>query len=510
MASFWGKIGGEISKIRNKAVGFIGGNFHRGYKLDSTKVDYEFARNLYRNTADDYKLGAGFAKPIINTQVSFMGIPTFKSQEEKAQEILTKFAESNQTEMQKTHLNALREGDCYVWITREESKNLSLYPERETLLVYNIIPPEQVQDVVIDPITGEPLEYVLKSSHDWKDDRGNRKQGTVTQRIGIELNESDTKYTGYRKIEIDGDTPPGIEAGKKTTPWDFIPIIHFKNDSDENEKYGRSEIEVIEPFLKAYHDVTLHAMQGSKMHSTPKLKLKLKDVTGFLKNNFGITDIPKFYKGGGKINLDGNEMVILSQDDEAEFIEANSSTGDAKDLLKLLFYCIVDASETPEFVFGVHTPASQASTKEQMPVLIRSVEKKRESFKKNWLHMARVVLAMTKTSENINLSSYEAFLSWDKIDPRTGEEIANEIKTTVEGIVMALNNDLISHEAAVSYLSGLVETMNDYETDDKDVVSEKDRIMKSKLDRERMSDSEFLEKQLENIKKRLDKQKEVA
>lgn len=510
MDSFWGKITGEMSKLRDRAYGFLGGAFHRSYKLNSTKVDYELARSLYRNTEDEYKLGAGFAKPIINTQVSFMGVPSFRSQEDKAQEVLTKFTELNQTEMQKTHLNALREGDCYVWITREESKNLSLYPEKETLLVYNIIPPEQVQDVVIDPITSEPLEYILKSSHNWKDDKGNRKQGTVTQRIGIELNDSRTRYTGYRDIEVEGDTPPGVEVGKKPTPWDFIPIVHFKNDSDENDKYGRSEIEVIEPFLKAYHDVTLHAMQGSKMHSTPKLKLKLKDVSGFLRNNFGITDIPKFYKEGGEINLDGNEMVILTEHDDAEFIEARSATGDAKDLLKLLFFCIVDASETPEFVFGVHTPASQASTKEQMPVLIRSVEKKRESFKKNWLHLARIVLAMTTSSENISFSSFETSLSWDKIDPRTGEEIANEIKTTVEGVSMALDKDLISHEAAVTYLSKLVETMNDYETDDKDVMGEKDRIMKSKLDRERMSDSEFLEKQLDQIKKTLNENRRTA
>src|SRR5699024_1893409 len=126
---------------------------------------------------------------------------------------------------------------------------------------------------------------------------------------------------------------------------DFIPIVHFKNAADEFEKYGRSEIEIIEPFIKSYHDVMLHAMQGSKMHSTPRLKLKLKDISGFLRNNMGIDDVPKFIKEGGQLSLDGNEMVILSEDDEAEFIEARSSTGDAKELLKLLFFCIVDASE---------------------------------------------------------------------------------------------------------------------------------------------------------------------
>ena len=35
----------------------------------------------------------------------------------------------------------------------------------------------------------------------------------------------------------------------------------------------------------------IHAISGSKIHSTPKIKLKLKDVSKFLQNNF-----PQAYK----------------------------------------------------------------------------------------------------------------------------------------------------------------------------------------------------------------------
>lgn len=510
MVSFWGKVTGEMSKLRESAYRFFGGSFHNAYKLDSSKVSYERARELYRNTNNDYKLGAGFAKPVVNAQVAFIGVPTFINQEDKAQEALDDFFKLNKSEMQKTTLNSLREGDCYVWITREESKNRSLFPELKTRLVYNVIPPEQVRDIALDPVTNEPIEYILESAHEWEDERGNKKKGTITQRIGVEQNDSQTAHVGYRNIEVDGDVPPGVEVGKKNTPWDFIPIVHFKNDSDENEKYGRSEIEAIEPYLKAYHDVMLHAMQGSKMHSTPRLKLKLKDVAGFLKNNFGVDEPVKFAKQGGQINLDGHEMLILAADDEAEFIEAKSATGDAKELLKLLFFCVVDTSETPEFVFGVHTPSNQASVKEQMPVFIRNIENKRERISKNWQYMARIVLAMTAASENISFSSYETVTTWDKIDPRTGEEIANELKYTVDALTMALKSDVISHEATVKHLSTLIETMNDYETDDPDIVGEKDRIMKSRLERDRMPDSEFLEKQLNQINKTIDENKRVV
>lgn len=500
MARWWHKLTGEMSKLRDRAYGLLGGTFHKGYKLDSSQVNYELARKLYYNTDDRYKLGGGFAKPVVNTIVGFMGVPTFVSQEEKAEQILTEFRTTNKSKMQKTQLNSLRDGDCYVWITRESDRNKTLYPELKTRLVYNIIPPEQVQDIILDPITNEPIEYVLRSEHEWIDSSGNTKQGTVTQRIGPK----------YRNVEVDGDTPPGIDAGDQPTPWDFIPIVHFKNYPEETSKFGRSEIEAIEPFIKAYHDVMHHAMQGSKMHSTPRLKLKLKDVAGFLLNNFGISDPKEFAKKGGEINLDGHEMVILSESDEAEFIEARSSTGDAKALLKLLFFCIVDTSETPEFVFGVHTPASQASVKEQMPVLIRNIEKKRDSFEKNWQHLARIVLAMTSTSENISFATYETSLNWEKIDPRSGEEVANEVKATVEALVLGINNNLVSHEAAVKYLSKFIETMNDYVSDDKEVEGEKDRIIRSRLERERLSDTEYLNKQLDHINKMLDEHKKAV
>ncbi|GAW28925.1 phage portal protein, partial [Carboxydocella sp. ULO1] len=162
-------------------------------------------------------------------------------------------------------------------------------------------------------------------------------------------------------------------------PWGFIPIVHFKNEPEETELFGTSELEAVEPYLKAYHDVMLHAIQGSKMHSTPRLKLKLKNVENFIQNNFGQQVLDQVKRGEQvSINLQGHELLIFTDEEDASFIEARSAIGDTEAILKLLFYCIVDVSEVPEFAFGVHTPSSHASVKEQMPLLIRRVARKRE------------------------------------------------------------------------------------------------------------------------------------
>ncbi|MEG3071042.1 MAG: hypothetical protein RQM92_09710 [Candidatus Syntrophopropionicum ammoniitolerans] len=146
------KATGEISKLRQNIFNkfgwrIIGGSYGRPYRLGSSRVDYAKARALYKNTDDDYKLGAGFAKPVINTTAGFMGVPRFRSEDEDVQVALDSFFGDNVSRMQQAHRDALRDGDAFVWITREEEEDAELYPEGGARLVFNIVPPEQVTKV---------------------------------------------------------------------------------------------------------------------------------------------------------------------------------------------------------------------------------------------------------------------------------------------------------------------------------------------------------------------------
>lgn len=478
---------GEISKLRD-LLSFTGWRLYSGtytspYQLDSSHVDYRKARALYENTDDNYKLGAGFAKTVINTAVGFMGVPTFKSEDEVAQQILDDFFGGNVSRMQQVHRNAMRDGDCYVWITREEIEDVALYPETKTRLNFNIIPPEQVVQVIRNPLTGHVTEYVLKSMHTWLDEYGSLKQAIITQRINKD----------QRIIQIEGDIPKDIQPGIEPNPWGFIPIVHFKNEGDETKEFGQSDLEPIEPFLKAYHDVMLHAMQGSKMHSTPRLKLRLKDVARFLANNFGITDPAEFAAKGGTINLDGHELLIFQDEEDAGFIEVNSAIGDAKDLLQLLFYCIVDTSETPEFAFGVHTPSSLSSVKEQMPILVRRIARKREHFTEAWQRLARIVLAMTAQAEGRKFSTYATTLEWDDIDPRDGKDVAEELNLITQALNTAIQGGFLSIQAAADFLKEYITTMHDFISDDQEMPGERERIIQDKIMQARLEDGQLLQ-----------------
>jgi len=500
-ANWLKRAAGEISKLRNVFSLFTSywalktGSYTSAYKLDSSRVDYLKARALYDNTEDKYKLGAGFCKPIINNTAGFMGVPRFKSEEEMAQEILDDFFSSNTSRMMEVQRNALRDGDWFVWVTREENHEQALYPEQPVRLVFNLLPPEQVVHLVRDPLNRQVIkEYVLQAACDWLDEQGNTRKTVVVQRI------SDNK----RIINIYGDIPPGLAAHmEEDNPWGFIPIVHFKNEGDATREFGQSDLEPIEPFLKAYHDVLLHALQGSKMHSTPRLKFKLTDLAGFLRNNFGIADPYAFASQGGTISLDGHEFFLFGDDEDAEFIEVKSAIGDATELLKFLFYCIVDTSETPEFAFGVHTPSSLSSVKEQMPILVRKIARKREQFTESWQRLARIVLAMTALAGDRKAGTYATVLEWDEIDPRDEKDVAEVLAKVTTALKTALEGDFISLNAAVEFLKQYVNTMNDYISDDPEVPGERERIMESRLMRMRLEDAQFLDDQKARIDREL-------
>jgi len=488
------KAVGEISKLRQGIFGkfgsLIGGRWNVPYVLNSSRVDYELARQLYHNTHDDYKLGAGFAKPIINTLAGFMGVPRFRAKDEEAQEVLDEHVSRWVSRMQRTHQLCLRDGDCFVMLANLENDD-PLYPDEENKIDFIIIPPEQVADIEVDPIIRRPKAYTIKARAKWD---GGQREYTVTQKI----------MADRIAVIVEGDAPEDVVSEIRPNPWGFIPIIHFRNEPEETELYGSSELEPIEPYLKAYHDVMLHAMQGSKMHSTPRLKLKLRDVQAFLQNNF--PEALKAVQRGeqANINLQGHELLVFTDEEDASFIEAQSAIGDAEALLKLLFYCIVDVSEVPEFAFGVHTPSSHASVKEQMPLLIRRVARKREMVTENWQTLARMLLVMHSKITGKKYESYEVGITWDAVIERDEKEYADTINTLVNALHTALLGGFISLDAAVDLLAQYIDTMQEYATDDPELPGERERIIKSWIMRRRLEDGEGLEEQRQEIERELE------
>ena len=508
---FWGKITGEMSNLREKVVDgwrFITGSGSAPYSLDTTKVDYKQARKLYKNTDERYKLGAVFAKPVINTTVGFMGVPRYKMDDINAQGVVDEFLSAYRSLYSLIIRNSVLDGDCFVVLEKGEEADAALYPEKTNDIVPRIIPPGQLSEtngIVIDPRSGIVMEYNFEVKHEWVDTRSS----SPIKRTAIVK----VKYTKEKTvIEVDRDVPPDMKPYEEiTNKLGFLPIVHFKNEADVDEMFGTSDLEAIEPMLRAYHDVMIHAITGSKLHSTPRLKLKVKDIQQFVASNFGINNLREHIASGKTLNFDGKEIFIMGQDDDAGFVEARSTTGDATTLLEFLFYCIVDASETPEFVFGVHTPSALASVKEQMPILVRKIERKRVQFDEPLKRLIRMYLSAKTGGENARLDSYDSQIIWEDIDPRTGTDVAKELLDTVKGLVEAMKNGIISQEAAVDHLSTFVPTMNKWDDEEvEEEMKESVRIMRTRLAMQGLEDSQYLNEEEKTLLEAARKRQEVA
>lgn len=488
---------GEISKLRMATWFFNVRNMYSApYSLHiEGHVDYRRARDLYYNRDDSYKLGAGFAKPIVNTLAGFMGTPHFQCEDEGAQESLDALIDGMTSTMQRVHQKNLIDGECFLRLVNLPA-DTTLYPENktQTRLGAVIIPPEQIPTggIEYDPVTHEYTAITILTKNKWVDENGDIQEYRYRQRI--------TK--GDVTTTIDGKAPEGVISKREINPWGFIPIIHFRNEPDETELHGYSELEPIEPFLKAYNDVMIHAISGSKMHSTPKIAFKVNDVKAFLQNNFpqAVRDLQNGREA--TIDMNGKDLFLLKSDEAADFIECSSAIGDTSTLLQFIFYCIIDTSEVPEFAFGVHISSSQASTKEQSPILCRRIDRKREQVESSWQMFARMALAMLSATSGSRFASFAADVVWDAVMDKDEQADAQTLYSVTQALTMAKGSNILSSESAVNYLARYIDTMSEWEGSDGQ-PGEKDKIADSRMLDQPIEEAYPQSKQIDEINKAL-------
>lgn len=467
--SLWKQLIGEISVLRHTSG--WGYQFTRPYQLDSTRVDYNLARELYRNINDKYKLGAAFAKPVINTTAGFVGLPSFTHIDDEADQALESIVQKWTGKLLRINRNTLRDGDVFARITRVRNK----FDNKQSFDL-TLIPPEWVTPI-IDPLTSEWQMLVIRHPVVVTDPTG-RKIGDYTV--------IETLTPQNRIVEADSRAPAELRQQNRTepNPWGFIPVVHFKNEAEENQLFGCSELEPLEPFMKAYHDTMYHAVQGSKLFSRPKTKFRLKDVNTFLRNNFSAEEI-----ASEKLKFADKEIFLMQETDDVSFITADSGISGITTLLEFIFMNVVDVSETPEFAFGTAVSSSKASVSEQMVPLARKIRRKRGMFEEYYGELASMFLAMWSKIENRRLSTDSVDISWDELSPKADSEVASTIKTLVEGLVTATESNLLSVDAASEFLREFVPTMLPFVDEDAG-DDERRRIAKSMLWRKRVEDPE--------------------
>lgn len=379
----WDWVSEQLSGLRSSWRVISGSFFPSQPRYDKTVVDYDLARQLYRNDGVDTHLGGGFCKPIIDNAVSFIGVPTISSENEDVAATLNKNIQTYWTvKLQEMYRNCMRDSKTVIRISQPRSDNPLATEEERTACELTIYEPERVT-ISYDPRDPTSIvQAVIVSKVEWPDEvqptadppRGSRpqiKEHEIWEVITPE------EYRYYDKT--DGQW---LSSWGRTNPYGFVPMMEVFNEYDSALSGGQSDLESCYPFIKAFHEVLLQVLKAHSYHSIPKLQFNVQDITGFLKNNFPNTvdetgqPIP-----GATINWKGREVLVMGPEDKLGFIEMNSVLSDSKVLLEFLIDCISIASETPEWAFmRVESGTSQGAMNAQTIPFEKKIERKRIIF----------------------------------------------------------------------------------------------------------------------------------
>lgn len=460
--------------------------------IDYTRNDYDLYRSLYYNVsingkAKDMLGGAAFVSPIINTTVGFaLGLGyTAVLQNEKYFDVendINTWLRKNETIIYNTIKHGFRDGDAYFYI--DEFGNLDeLDPATVT--------------VVTEPVSGDVIGYNVLETYDLAKNSSQKDQRTILK----EYRKNSTRYTEFKTSEFKTDSAKGnvlfyqvYTTNGTVTPTENqmfyeeelvdrpLPIIHFAHEQEPRQVYGNSELLKLLVGLRNYSAVLSNATKGVIYNSNPIPYMSgVKDSSQVARqSNSGESE------DVDKVNWSPDSIIFLENpESSAGYIQANGFMADAGQLLEYYFYLMIEASETPEFVFGTAVASSKASVSEQMPIVIQKATRNRNNIS-NCLQ----ALIIAYIDKKIRLSD-TLFLPLKKNLPEVTisypDIIDEDRNLTLETVKYLLDSGLLSDKTALSVLMGSKIDEVDKELEqakkDTDTKIEKSNVMPEQPDR---------------------------
>lgn len=359
---------------------------------EGTEVNYDVCRQLYRNEGE-MALGAAFAKPIVDLQVGFMGLPNVQTENETETQYLNECLNDHWAdEIQQMIRDAIRDSKCIVRLQKPDIFDPLMTIDESEHFALEILPPERV-DIernarnkrIIERAVIHHRMVMVKNDGDPAAGR----EPIVEEHDVLEIIDRE-QYRFYDQTES-----AWLDSMGATNTWGFVPLLEVYNEWDSALQGGQSDLETVIPFIRAFHDVMTQGLQAHSYHSTPKVVMTLKDVAPFIKNNFPDVVDPTTgeIKQQGEISWRGREILFVQSEEKIEFLEAESILGDTKTLLEFLIDCICIASQTPEWAFmRVDSGSANSDRNAQTVPFVKKVDRKRVNYNKPIQELCKMAL----------------------------------------------------------------------------------------------------------------------
>lgn len=442
MVSFW--FGGLRNAIRVVSGSFFG----PAPAFDKTRVDYDMARQLYRNDSGESQLGAGFCKPIIDRAVEFIGIPHVTSDDDANNALVNEAIDRHwKPQLQEIFRNSMRDSLCYVRVWQPLLSDVLTTEEERQACALTIYEPERIT-VTIDPRNPKSFtQAVIVTKVEFPDEvepRPDLPRGTKPKVKEHEIWEyiTPTRYTYYDRTDH-----VWLDDWARDNKYEFVPIVAVHNEFDSSLSGGQSDLESVYPFVKALHEVMRQALQSHKYHSMPKLRFKVTDIASFLRSNFPTTvdeegePIP-----GAVIPWQGREVLFIGEDEDIDFLQIDSILGDSKELMEFLIDCISVASETPEEMFMRNASGAAASGDNKFVAFEKKIERKRNMFQEHIQMIVKMMLKINgRTPDRMDVL-------WSEISVDSLVTLTQSMQQFVMALEVLLERKLISESTAQAAL----------------------------------------------------------
>jgi len=392
----------KAQEVRTELVAVANTVMQKDYTGKTSHVNTKLCRELYRNINNDYALAGQLVKPIINNNVNFIGEPKIVANA-KAKKVL------DQIDYKYRTVNKAIEIDGNVLIRAR-------WDISTETIVLELVPTECILDTFINPLTKQITGYRLVEHLTYATPKNNAATAIIEHVITADAH----------KMKVVG-SELNFERNI-ANPFKVLPIVLFTNDKLPTELYGHSEIEVIEPQLRFYHDLTYEAGAAQKRDGHPKLKVSTGNARQWVDNNFGSGTFDLVQKGQRTLVLDDRDLFINQGEDDVQYLYLNKTSGDFKQLSELTFTNLVEGSETPEINFGANLGTSLASVKEYRPIWIKKIAGKQAERGKSWIELYKLIILIYNYVHFSTIKSDDITVLWDKpnfVSSKEQSEIIN-------------------------------------------------------------------------------------
>src|SRR5262245_39808430 len=261
----WASIRGVRSQFRIWGTKFW---VDKHPTTEGTTANYPYLRSLYNNSGEN-GYGGGFAKPIIDLEVAFMGIPVASTDDDSLNDFLNDCLHKYWTsEVQQMFRDAMRDSKTIVRLRRPDVLDPLMTLDEADHGVIEVIVPERVE-IIRNPSNKRIIDQCnIAHRMLFVTEDADPKNGQEAQTEEHEVLEVITRaeYRFYDQTEKKELTNLAAE-----NRWNFVPILEVDNEWDSAYQGGRSDLETVIPFIDAFHDVVAQTLQAHRYHSTPKV-----------------------------------------------------------------------------------------------------------------------------------------------------------------------------------------------------------------------------------------------